>query len=193
MTDSGGVPGVILAGGQSRRMGADKATTLLAARRLVDHVAERLGPQVSRLYISGPEDYGLGIEAIVDATDRFEGPVAGIFSAAAALRRRSPNVSGFVTAPVDGPFLPPDLVARLCAAGRSAAARDAAGLHPTFAYWTFDALDRAATILAGGVSLHRLAECVGAAAIDWPGDALFLNINGPEDLQDAERRLRGTE
>jgi len=54
--------GLILAGGQARRMGGtDKASVRLNGRRLIDHVRNRLTPQVDRVLISGRSDYGSGL------------------------------------------------------------------------------------------------------------------------------------
>ena len=51
--------GVILAGGQARRMGgADKAFVTLAGRPLIAHVLDRLEPQVERVLISANGDAG---------------------------------------------------------------------------------------------------------------------------------------
>ena len=49
--------GVILAGGQARRMGGrDKAFLPLAGRHLIAHVLDRLDPQVDRVLISANGD-----------------------------------------------------------------------------------------------------------------------------------------
>ncbi len=62
------IPGMILAGGQSRRMGADKTRELLMGRPLIEHVIEAIGPQVARLWINAPLTYGHagGLEIVPD-------------------------------------------------------------------------------------------------------------------------------
>ena len=51
------LPGVILAGGQARRMGGgDKGFLPLGRRRIIDHVIARLQPQCGALAISAIGD-----------------------------------------------------------------------------------------------------------------------------------------
>ena len=114
--------GVILAGGQGRRMGgADKALLRLAGVTLVARAVERLEPQVERLAISANGDAGrfgwLGLPVLAD--DEAKGPLSGVLAGmdwAAGLGARA-----VVTVAVDCPFFPGDLVPQLAlAAERSA-------------------------------------------------------------------------
>jgi molybdopterin-guanine dinucleotide biosynthesis protein A len=50
------IAGLILAGGESRRMGTDKALVTLSGRPMIEHVIARLGPQVEALAISANGD-----------------------------------------------------------------------------------------------------------------------------------------
>ena len=50
--------GTILAGGEARRMGSDKALMPLAGRPLVAWVADRFAPQVEELALSANGDPG---------------------------------------------------------------------------------------------------------------------------------------
>lgn len=180
---------VILAGGEGRRMGgADKGALLLNGRRLIDLVIEKLQPQVQRILISAPHDYETNLTHLPDRDDGPAGPAAGLWSALCWRDENAADAKGFLTAPVDGPFLPPDLFDRLCAAGKSAIARDDAGVHPTFAYWRAGDLRAAFKGAAPGegLSLKGLAKKAGAREITFPGDRYFRNINTPEELADAE-------
>lgn len=173
---------VILAGGQSRRMGRDKATMEFRGKRLIDHVIERLLPQAETILLSARQDYGTGLSTIADAS-AFEGPVAGLFGAADWLADNRPACEGFLTVPVDGPFLPVDLAQRLTAQGGvSAIAHDEAGTHPTFAYWTLASLTFARRSLSNGPSLHALAKLAKTRSVTWPGIQNFTNFNTPDDL-----------
>ena len=78
--------GVILAGGQGRRMeGADKAFVRLAERPLFDHVLSRLAPQVDAVIVNANgdparfADYDLPV--VADTVDGFAGPLAGVLAA----------------------------------------------------------------------------------------------------------------
>lgn len=172
----------ILAGGQSRRMGSDKAVIQFHGKRLIDHVIERLSQQAEQIILSAGQDYGTGLSTIGDA-QAFQGPVAGLFGVVDWLVANEPACDGFLTVPVDGPFLPTDLAQKLTdQPDASAMAQDEAGTHPTFAYWTLAALELARPTLSDAPSLHRLAQIVGARPVTWPGSQNFINLNTPDDL-----------
>ena len=79
------VPGVILAGGQSRRMNRkDKAFLEIGERTLLDMIIERLGPQSYKMAINTNsysykyKRYGLPI--LHDHMEGYLGPLAGILT-----------------------------------------------------------------------------------------------------------------
>ena len=181
---------VILAGGQSSRMGSDKAVIPFEEERLVDRLIGRFATQADRIVLSARDDYGTGLECISDDPGMPGGPVGAIFTLAARLGDRQAGIEGFVTVPVDAPFAPVDLIERLSTGGTCAVARDHQRIHPTFAYWRCDIISRIRATHDGGEkapSLHWLAEQSGAEAVVWPDAKLFLNINRPEDLIKAEQ------
>lgn len=182
----------ILAGGRSRRMGGeDKALAVLGGARLIDLVLARLAPQADVAVISGRHDYETGLAVIADEAGGPGGPAAGVFAAARWVMEHEPRAKGFFTAPVDAPFLPPDLVARLGAAHAPAIAADDEGVHPTFAHWSVTAVRDARQMLRDerSISLRMLAAACGACEIRWSGKGLFANINTPSDLEAAAQRL----
>ena len=180
---------VILAGGQSSRMGTDKAVITLGGERLIDILINRFANKADRLFLSASTSYGTGLDIISDDPAFPDGPVGGIFSVAVALRKLQPAISGFVTIPVDAPHAPTDLIRRLMASGSCAVAQDQLRIQPAFAYWHCDVVDsiRANYGQADKTpSLRWLAAKADAVAVTWPDDRLFLNINRPQDLIDAE-------
>jgi molybdopterin-guanine dinucleotide biosynthesis protein A len=193
--------GLILAGGQGRRMGgADKALLALAGRPLIAHVAERLRPQTDALAISANGDparfAALALPVLPDAVAE-AGPLAGIL---AGLDHALENgFTHLLTVPTDTPFLPPDLAVRLAGAiGESAVAAAASHdrQHHAVALWRCDTAPALRAALASGEwRLGIVAARLGCVVADW-GDAdidPFFNVNSPQDLatarQLAETRL----
>lgn len=129
------VTGLILAGGEGRRVGgADKGLLDYRGKPLVAHVIERLAPQVDTLLISANrnlDDYlDFGYPVVTDASTERLGPLAGI---AAGLR--ACETPWLVVCPCDCPHLPLDLVTRLLAGVGSAPLAIAVtpeGTQPTF-------------------------------------------------------------
>lgn len=186
--------GVILAGGAGRRMGgADKALLRLHGRTLLSLVADRLAPQVAALALNANGDAArFGDTGLPVLRDELHdaGPLAGILAGMDWAAAR--GYARIVTAAVDTPEFPGDLVARLVAEagpgnGAAYAASDRA--HPTFGLWPVALRDDLrARLQAGERKLGLWAQQIGGARVIWPrGDRdPFTNINTPEDLAQAE-------
>ena len=182
--DKGRRIGVILAGGKARRFsGQDKGKLAYKNKRLIDHVYSRLSPQLDTIVISGKEDYGLDVSVMPDLENGPNGPAAALFSAI-----YHPEILtgiGFLTAPVDGPMLPPNLYEQLFGNSCSAVATCEGQVHPTFAYWLIaDLKDFFRTAdLSGSISLQFIAESLKAKHVAFSSPMNFFNINSPRDLQ----------
>lgn len=198
------VVGVILAGGQARRMGGvDKALLPLAGRPLLAHVIDRFRPQVGRLVLSANGDPGrfaaFGLPVIADPLDENVGPLAGL-AAACLWAAAQPNPPRFVaTISVDTPFLPRDLVTRLLDAQHPerpviVTAATAGRLHPVAA---LHPVEFAAGLLDGlrDGSIRRVMDWVEShphAVVDFAparGRDPFANLNTPADLAAAEAEI----
>lgn len=211
---SSDILGLILAGGASRRMGADKRTLPLAGRPLLAHVAARLGPQVAalavaldreaaaRLAAGAAADLAAAIptEATVlsDADDTREGPLAGMLAGLRwAAARGAPRL---LTVPVDTPLLPTDIASRLAAAvtgDEIAVAATGDRVHHTVALLPPDLADDLAAHLAGDdrrvrtfLARHtvRTVEIPPLTVAGRDLDPL-QNLNTPADLAAAEVAL----
>ena len=134
--------GLILAGGEGRRMGgADKALLPLAGRPLLAHVADRFEPQVERLALSANGDparfAAFSFPVLADADDARLGPMAGLLAGLDWLAAM--GGTHLATVSVDTPFLPCDLVPRLLLAGQEtggfAIAESQGRAHPTCGLW----------------------------------------------------------
>ena len=83
------VTGIVLAGGQGRRMGGvDKGLVDLDGKPMVQHVIERFAPQVDALFVNANQNAdryaALGYAVIGDAFTGFAGPLAGLHAGMAA-------------------------------------------------------------------------------------------------------------
>ena len=183
------ITGLVLAGGEGRRMGgADKGLQLFDGRPLVQCVLERLRPQVDAVLISANRNLeryaGFGCAVVQDALPGFAGPLAGLQAAMAQA-----DTPLLLCAPCDSPRLPTDLVLRLRAAligaGAGLAVPRASGrVHRAFCLVRRDLLPHLDAFLAAGERrLARWHESLGAVEVDFDDEAAaFDNLNSLADL-----------
>lgn len=207
MTGSDQIVGVVLAGGQSRRMGGgDKCLLELAGKPLLAHVIDRLRPQVDALTLNANGDparfAAFGLDVVADPVEGFAGPLAGVLAGFGWARAHAPQARWVVTAASDTPFFPEDLAARLLAATQGrypaiALAASAGRQHPVFGLWPTAlehdlraALDAGTRKVLDWTARHTTVTAafpeteVGGTALDP-----FFNANRPEDLARAEELL----
>jgi molybdenum cofactor guanylyltransferase len=205
---AGALVGVVLAGGEGRRMGpgVGKPLRRLGGKPMVAHVVERLRPQVMDLVVVAndpdPAYRRLGVPVISDPPDiqraarregRRLGPLAGILAGMEWSLRHHPHANWILTAPADVPFLPLDLTVRLCGHMHvpEPDVLTVRGEHALGVWSVKLAADLRKAVIEEGLRRvegfahrHRFAELV------WPGDqGLFMNVNTPEDLNVAAGRL----
>jgi len=192
------VTGLILAGGKGRRMGGvDKGLQSFRGKRLVDHVYQRLAPQVGGVIINANQNQDeyrtFGVRVVSDAVGGFAGPLAG-FHAGLSVSKRP-----FLAAvPCDSPFLPTDLVERLYnrldeTGAELAVAKTGDQPHPVFSLMRRKVLDHLGDFLKGGgrkVDAWYATLSVVEVAFDDEAEA-FSNINTPEELQTWESAQPG--
>lgn len=192
------ITGVILAGGQARRLGgAEKGLLELAGRPLVAWAIQALAPQVGTLLISANrqlETYRrFGHPVIPDQDPGFAGPLAGIASALTVV-----TTPWILCIPCDAPLAPRDLAARLAAAlggvpTKLAVAHDGTRLQPLHALIAVElAASLHAYLGAGKSAVHGWCQGHRPAVADFGDQAqAFTNLNTWEDLDHLERRLAG--
>jgi len=195
-SDLGPIIGVILAGGQSSRMGGgDKGMRALGDRPLLLHVIQRLRPQVERVVLNANGDparfAGFGLPVVPDSVPDFAGPLAGVLAGMDWAADELPEAHYIVTAPADGPFLPRDLVAHLAKTildedAELAVAASAGQPYPVIGLWPValrDELRRALTaedvhkVDAWTARYRRVTATFGTEPVDP-----FFNANTPEDF-----------
>ena len=202
MNDPGGaallapIIGVLLAGGQSRRMGGgDKCLRALGGRPILARIIERAAPQVDRLVINANGDPArftpFEAPVVADTVGGYAGPLAGVLAGMEWAAAQAPDCAWIATFATDAPFFPDDLVARLAdaisgGAADLACAASAGRRHPVFGLWP----------VALGPELRRCLVDEGIRKVDdwtanynlreveFTADTIdpFFNVNRPEDL-----------
>jgi molybdenum cofactor guanylyltransferase len=198
------VVGLLLAGGQSRRMGGgDKALRLLGGIPLLERVIERLRPQVDTLVLNANGDpsrfAAFGLPVVADSVPGFAGPLAGVLAGLDWAAEHQPDCPFVVSVATDAPFLPSDLVVRLIAGierdgGDLACAASEGRAHPVFGLWPVRLRgDLRRAVVDEGIrkvdqwtARHRLATVSFAADPTDP----FFNANRPDDFAAAEALLK---
>ncbi|MFT4712948.1 MAG: molybdopterin-guanine dinucleotide biosynthesis protein A [Candidatus Azotimanducaceae bacterium] len=107
------VTGLILCGGKGSRLGnKDKGLAIFKGKTLIEHMIERVKPQVGHLLININQNEELyaayGEQLTTDPDDNFMGPLAGILSAASVI-----TTEFCFVIPCDMPHVPLNTVARL--------------------------------------------------------------------------------
>ncbi len=194
--------GMILAGGEGRRMGGrDKGLEPFAGLPLVGHVVKRLEGQVAELLINANRNadaYRFFADRVIadlvmdGAEGGFKGPLMGIYSGL-----RAAKTPWLLVAPCDSPALPDDLVARMVQGiGQHdiAVAFDGERLHPVVALLRTSLADDLATTLAEGErKIDRWYARHDWCRVDMSDcpDA-FANLNTEEEKLHLEKVLMGS-
>lgn len=190
--------GMILAGGEGRRMGGrDKGLEPFAGLPLVAHTVKRFDGHVHELMINANRNgdaYALFADRVIaDAEGGFKGPLMGIYSGLRAAR-----TPWLLVAPCDSPALPHDLVARMVAGivtqdGEHdiAVAFDGERLHPVVALLrTSLADDLAATLAEGERKIDRWYARHTWCRVDMSDcPEAFANLNTEEEKARLEQAL----
>jgi molybdenum cofactor guanylyltransferase len=183
------VTGLILAGGKGSRMGGiDKGLQAFRARRLIDHVYERIAPQVGGVIINANQNQeayrAFGVRVVSDAVGGFAGPLAGMHAGLSVSKRPF-----LASVPCDSPFLPEDLVARLYAridetGAELAVAKTGDQPHPVFSLMRRSVLDHLSGFLKeGGRKIDAWYATLNVVEVAFDDEVeAFSNINTLDEL-----------
>jgi molybdopterin-guanine dinucleotide biosynthesis protein A len=207
VTDQSDITGVLLAGGQSRRMGGgDKGLLKFGNDTMLGHVIGRFKSQVGKLVINANGDPArfsqFGLPVVADTIAGNVGPLAGVLAGMSWARQHTPGARYIATASTDAPFLPLDLVARLLSAaadkpGAISIARSGGHLHPVIGLWPVAHHDDLEQALRADVrKVLRWTDRHGTLPVDFTdvevgGSKIdpFFNANTPEELEEARRLI----
>ena len=187
------ITGVILAGGQGRRMGSvDKGLKPLRGKPMVQWVLERFSPQVDEVLINANQNLDVyakfGHHVVPDEIGGFAGPLAGLHRGLSAATHDL-----IATVPCVSPFLPLDLIERLYAALNEkqadlAVARTGDQPHPVFCLCRKSVLPGLTAFLeSGGRKIDAWYAALKVAEVQFDDEAeAFSNINTVEELRTFE-------
>jgi molybdopterin-guanine dinucleotide biosynthesis protein A len=206
--------GFVLAGGQSSRMGQDKALVRLGGQPLVAHALGILRQAGLEVQVAGQRSRLAEFAPVVEDCESGRGPLGGICAALAATSARRA-----VFLPVDLPLLPASLVAFLLdharITGNAVTVSSVNGFAQTFpavvnraalpallselergsggCFSAFQAaaasLNQPVTVLAAEL-LAQSGHLVHAGGL--PAALWFLNVNAPADLLRAQAHLQAS-
>jgi molybdenum cofactor guanylyltransferase len=197
------IVGLLLAGGQSRRMGGgDKALHVIGGVSLLERVIDRMRPQVETLVLNANGDparfASFALPVAPDSVPDYAGPLAGVLAGLDWTADHHADCTHVVSVATDAPFLPTDLVTRLVRgmerSGADLACAASGGQpHPVIGLWPVRLRDdlRHAVVVETvrkvdvWTARHRLA------IVPFPNEPLdpFFNANRPEDLATAATLL----
>lgn len=183
--------GVILAGGQSRRMGSDKAVYAVAGKPMLEWVNRAMEPVCSRVLLAGRDEPLLGVEAIPDPGHPHRGPLAGLVAGF----HRVPGEHLLVVS-VDQPWARTSTLERLGATrGEMAVVPVDNGVRqPTCAVYPPDMVGAAEAELAGGGSLQSLLDVASFRPVlewrAWGEDGRsWFSVDTPQALDEGLARF----
>lgn len=176
--------GIILAGGEGRRMGnRDKGWIELKGKPLIQHALERLQPQVDQCLISANrnlERYAALNVPVVTDSETYLGPLAGI---AHALQQCTTDYA--LVVPTDAPLLPPDLAQRLLQKlpAQLVICHDGERLQPLFGLFHRSLANSIFHFLQSG-QRQLTAWCMEQSPqiVTIENAQAFANLNSPDEL-----------
>lgn len=197
---------VILAGGRGSRMSnTHKPMAKLGSFTLVERMIRRIQPQVNECILSVNDDaqrFDLPqpaqlLRTVVDTHKPARGPLEGLLSAMLTLESCESSCQFLLAVPTDCPFVPNNLALRLIENIKESGspvsfARYKSKDHYLCSLWSVPCAETIRQYLNGdNYSVRGLLKQLNASACDFSDEPYnpFFNINTPEDLLEAEKRL----
>ena len=191
------ISALILAGGRGSRMGGqDKGLITVAGKPAIEHVLERLRPQLNTILISANRNLdryaAYGYPLVKDHSSDFPGPLAGIAAGFDAC-----HSDWLLCLPVDAPLLDAHYVQRMKTAVQDSGADAALATlngrpEPVFCLLHRRHQPALLDYLASGKrAVQGWLQEIGAQAVDFSDcPEQFMNLNLEQDQPELEARLQ---
>ena len=192
---------VILAGGKSRRFGADKAVAKLGDKSLIDYTINKLEPKFAEILVitNNPMQVSKNnIFFIKDTMSGQLGPLVGILSAMEWVKNNDKNYEWIISFPCDTPFFEEEIIDKVINSQKSSDKKllflkSGNKRHNIFGLWSIELMEQLRNdINQGARKVEDWANKIGTeiVEINSESDKSFLNINTKLDLEEAQKKLK---
>ena len=192
---------VILAGGKSRRFGADKAVAKLGEKSLIDYTINKLEPKFAEILVitNNPMQVSKNnIFFIKDTLTGQLGPLVGILSAMEWVKNNDKNYEWIISFPCDTPFFEEKIIDKVINSQKSSDKKllflkSGNKRHNIFGLWSIELMEQLRNdINQGARKVEDWANKIGTeiVEINSESDKSFLNINTKLDLEEAQKKLK---
>ena len=192
---------VILAGGKSRRFGADKAVAKLGDKSLIDYTINKLEPKFAEILVitNNPKQVSKNnIFFIKDTMSGQLGPLVGILSAMEWVKNNDKNYEWIISFPCDTPFFEEEIIDKVINSQKSSDKKllflkSGNKRHNIFGLWSIELMEQLRNdINQGARKVEDWANKIGTeiVEINSESDKSFLNINTKLDLEEAQKKLK---
>lgn len=177
---------IILAGGEGKRFNReDKGLVMLNNKPFIEHIVERITPQVDDIVISAnrhvSEYKAFAATVVEDKTNDFQGPLAGVAACIPGC-----NHEWILVIPCDIPLLPDDLVEKLMTTNTSKLIVAKAHEQRQLVFLMHASLKQNLNefLQQGHHKAMAWIELQNPAVVMFEDEAgAFLNINTPQELE----------
>ena len=192
---------VILAGGKSRRFGADKAVAKLGEKSLIDYTINKLEPKFAEILVITNNPMQVSKNNIFFIKDTMAGqlgPLVGILSAMEWVKNNDKNYEWIISFPCDTPFFEEEIIDKVINSQKSSDKKllflkSGNKRHNIFGLWSIELMEQLRNdINQGARKVEDWANKIGTeiVEINSESDKSFLNINTKLDLEDAQKKLK---
>jgi len=192
---------VILAGGKSRRFGADKAVAKLGDKSLIDYTINKLEPKFAEILVITNNPIQVSKNNIFFIKDTLAGqlgPLVGILSAMEWVKNNDKNYEWIISFPCDTPFFEEEIIDKVINSQKSSDKKllflkSGNKRHNIFGLWSIELMEQLRNdINQGARKVEDWANKIGTeiVEINSESDKSFLNINTKLDLEDAQKKLK---
>ncbi len=187
--------GIVLAGGQSRRMGQDKALIPFGNSTLLEHIVTVLRKLTPTVVVVAATADKYVVEGCRVVGDRFpdQGPIGGIITGLEAIQKHNAAITRCLVVACDMPYLDAEVLAQFALLGgidnEAVVPISAQGIEPLCACYHLDALPKLQAFFdAGGRSIRKALDCLCIERVSsalWqetdPHEKMFTNWNTLEE------------